>query len=66
MKTRLRIAGTVLLLAISLGLLDRCLHWMNQPSDLSLWRGLLGLLLLLVLTPAAITLIWTERNGRRV
>lgn len=63
MKTALKIGATALVLLIFIGLLDRFLHWMNQPSDLWLWTGLLGLVSLLILTPAVLALVWNL--GRR-
>ena len=58
MKTTLKVAVTALLLAIFLGLVDHCLHWMNRPSDFWLWTGLLGLVSLLIVAPAVLALLW--------
>jgi hypothetical protein len=67
MTLRLRIACTALVLVVSLFLLDHFMHWMNQPSDLLLYSGLLGVFSLMFLAvPALLTVIWTAGKGRRV
>ncbi|HWC18091.1 MAG TPA: hypothetical protein VG498_13810 [Terriglobales bacterium] len=58
MRTRLKLASSLAVLLVSLGALNRFLHWMNQPSDLWLYAGAFGALLLLVLVPAVIAVIW--------
>lgn len=63
MKTTLRIGASIALVAIFIGILDRFLHWMNRPSDFWLWTGLLGLVSLLILTPAVLAILWN--GGRR-
>jgi hypothetical protein len=63
MKTALKIAASVMVVLIFMGLVDRFLHWMNQPSDFWLWTGLFGLVSLLILTPAVLTILWNF--GRR-
>ena len=58
MKTRLKVASTLAILLASLGVFSRFLQWMNRPSDLWLYAGALGALLLVVLVPAVIAGIW--------
>ncbi len=66
MTFTMRIAGTVLVLGVALFLLDRFMHWMNQPSDLLLYAGLLGVFSVMFLAvPALLTKIWTAGKGRR-
>jgi hypothetical protein len=61
-----RIACTVFVLVAALFLLDHFMHWMNQPSDLMLYAGLLGVFSVMFLAvPAALTKIWTAGKGRR-
>ena len=67
MTLRLRIACTVLVLVVSLFLLDHFMHWMNQPSDLLLYSGLLGVFgVMFLAVPALLTMIWTAGKGRRI
>jgi uncharacterized membrane protein YccC len=66
MKRLLRIAGTLLLLVAAFSLLEHFFHWMNQPSDLLLYSGLLGVLSLLVAVPAALAAIWNRGRNRRI
>ena len=61
MKTRLKVAGTLAILLISLVALSRFFAWMNQPSDSWLYLGALGALLLVALVPAAIVGIWRTK-----
>jgi uncharacterized membrane protein len=66
MKTTLRIAASVALVAIFIGIVDHFLHWMNRPSDFWLWTGLLGLVSLLILAPTVLALLWNfGRRGER-
>jgi len=66
MKTTLRIAASIALVAIFIGILDHFLHWMNRPSDFWLWTGLLGLVSLLILAPAVLAIVWNAgRRGER-
>jgi uncharacterized membrane protein HdeD (DUF308 family) len=66
MKTTLRIAASVALVAIFIGIVDHFLHWMNRPSDFWLWTGLLGLVSLLILAPAVLAIVWNAgRRGER-
>jgi hypothetical protein len=60
----LKIAATLTVVVVSLGVLDRFLHWMNQPSDARLYSGLLGALSLLVFVPALLTAIWNSGKRR--
>jgi uncharacterized membrane protein YqhA len=52
MKSRIKLAMTILVLVLAVGCLSRFLDWMNLPSDLWFWSGLAGLLLLLVVNPS--------------
>jgi len=63
MKTALKVAASAVVVVIFIGLLDHFLHWMNRPSDFWLWTGLLGLVSLLILTPAVLAILWN--SGRR-
>jgi len=65
MQLSLKVAATMVIVVASFGVLDRFLHWMNQPSDLKLYSGLLGALGLLVFTPATLAAIWSWGKGRR-
>ena len=56
--TRLKIALTVATLFLAVGVLSWSFHLMNQPSDLKFYLGLLGVLKMFVVVPAAIWLIW--------
>jgi hypothetical protein len=58
MKTRLKFALSAAVFLVSLGVLSRFLHWMNQPSDFWLYAGAFGALSLVVLVPAVIAVIW--------
>jgi len=60
-----KIAVSGLVLAISIGLLDRFLHWMNLPSDFKLYYGVAGVMGLLVIVPAALQTVWKIRPERR-
>jgi hypothetical protein len=56
-----------LVLVVSLFLLDHFMHWMNQPSDLLLYSGLLGVFgVMFLAVPALLTMIWTAGKGRRI
>jgi hypothetical protein len=66
MQTTVKVAATAVLLVIFIWLLDHVLHWMNRPSDFWLWTGLLGLVSLLIGTPAILALLWNAgRRGER-
>jgi len=58
MHTTLKVAATAVVAVIFIGLVDHFLHWMNRASDFWLWTGLLGLVSLLILTPAVLALVW--------
>jgi hypothetical protein len=64
MQLSLKIAVTLIVVVISLGALDRFLHWMNQPSDMRLYSGLLGALGLFVFVPVLLTAIWNSGKRR--
>jgi hypothetical protein len=66
MKLSLKIAVTLIAVVVSLFVLDRCLHWMNQPSDFRLYSGLLGTLSLLIFLPALLRTVWSWGKGRRM
>ncbi|HKN35394.1 MAG TPA: hypothetical protein VJX16_19300 [Terriglobales bacterium] len=40
MKSRIKLALTILVLLLAVGSLSRFLNWMNLPSDLWFWSGL--------------------------
>lgn len=62
MKHRIKLASTILVLMLAIVSLSRFLDWMNLPSDLWFWGGLVGLLLLLVVTPSVVAAIWQPRG----
>jgi hypothetical protein len=64
MRLSLRLAASAVIVVAGLGALDRFLHWMNQPSDLWLYAGLLGTISLLIAVPAVLSALWTK--GRRL
>jgi hypothetical protein len=57
MNKRIRLALTVLVALLALASFSRFLDWMNLPSDLWLWSGIVGTLLLLVVVPSLIAAI---------
>lgn len=61
MRLTIKIAATGMVLAISVGVLDRFLHWMNLASDLKFYSGVFGVMGLLVIVPAALGLIWRPK-----
>jgi hypothetical protein len=63
MKSRIKLASTILVLMLAIGSLSRFLDWMNLPSDLWFWGGLVGLLLLLIVTQSIVAAIWLLRKG---
>lgn len=65
MRLSLKIAASAVIVVAGLGALDRFLHWMNQPSDLWLYSGLLGTISLLIAVPALLAALWNGR-GRRL
>jgi hypothetical protein len=66
MKSRLKLALTVLVLLLALAVFSRFLGWMNLPSDLWFWSGLSGALLLLVAVPSLIAAIWRPQRLRHI
>ena len=66
MQQCVKIAVTLIMVVASLSVLDRFLHWMNQPSDLWLYSGLLGTLSLAVFVPAILAAVWGWGKGRRM
>jgi hypothetical protein len=57
MNKRIRLALTALVALLALASFSRFLAWMNLPSDLWLWSGIVGTLLLLVVVPSLIVAI---------
>jgi len=62
MNKRIRLALTVLVALLALASFSRFLAWMNLPSDLGLWSGIVGTLLLLVVVPSLIAAIWRRQR----
>jgi hypothetical protein len=62
MNKRIRLALTVLVALLALASFSRFLDWMNLPSDLWLWSGIVGTLLLLVVVPSLIAAIWRPQQ----
>ena len=65
MKSRFKLALTVLVLLLAVAAFSRFLGWMNLPSDLWLWSGMIAVLLLLVAVPSLIAAIWRPQLLRR-
>jgi hypothetical protein len=53
-----KIAASGMVLALSVGVLDRFLHWMNLASDLKLYSGVFGVMVLMALVPMVLAVIW--------
>ena len=66
MQRSVKVAASLIAVVVSLDVLDHFLHWMNQPSDLKLYAGLLGTLGVLALLPAMLSAIWSWGRGRRM
>jgi hypothetical protein len=66
MKSRSKLALTVLVLVLALAAFSQFLGWMNLPSDLWFWSGLSGVLLLLVVVPSLIAALWRPQRFRRI
>jgi len=66
MKSRLKLALTVLVLLLALAVFSRFLGWINLPSDLWFWSGISGVLLLLVAVPSLIAVIWRPQRLRHI
>ena len=62
MNKRIRLALTVLVALLALASFSRFLDWMNLPSDLWLWSGIVGTLLLLVVVPSLFAAIWRPQR----
>ena len=62
MNKKIRLALTVLVALLALASFSRFLDWMNLPSDLWLWSGIVGTLLLLVVVPSLIAAIWRPQR----
>ena len=62
MTKRLKLAATALVLMLAAAFFSRFLNWMNLPSDLWLWSGIVGTLLLLVVVPSLIAAIWRPQR----
>jgi hypothetical protein len=62
MNKRIRLALTVLVALLALASFSRFLDWMNLPSDLWLWSGIVGTLVLLVVVPSLIAAIWRPQR----
>ncbi len=65
MKSRVKLALTVLVLLLALATFSRFLGWMNLPSDLWFWSGLTGVLAIVVAVPSLIAAIWRPQRLRR-
>jgi hypothetical protein len=62
MKTRIKLALTILVLMLAVAGFSRFLDWMNLPSDLWFWSGVGSLLLLVVVVPSLIAAIWRPQR----
>ena len=60
MKTHLKILLSLTFCLFSLGILNRCLEWMNRPSDAWFYAGALGTFTLLAVVPGVLGLIWRD------
>lgn len=58
MRSRIKLAVTILILLLAVSVFSRFLDWMNLPSDWWFWSGVLASLLLLVVVPSLIATIW--------
>jgi hypothetical protein len=66
MKSRFKLALTVLVLLLALAAFSHFLGWMNLPTDTWFWSGLTGVLALLVVVPSLIAAIWRPQRLRRI
>ena len=66
MKSRFKLALTVLVLLLALAAFSQFLGWMNLPSNLWFWSGFLAVLLLLVAVPSLIVAIWRPQRLRHI
>jgi hypothetical protein len=62
MRSRIKLALTILVLLLAIVSLSRFLDWMNLPSDTWFWSGLGATLLLLVVVPSLIAMIWRPQR----
>ena len=62
MNKRIKLALTILVVLLALASFSRFLDWMNLPSDLWLWSGIVGTLMLLVVVPSLIAVIWRPQR----
>ena len=58
MSIWLKVAISAGVILVAIGVLSRFFHWMNQPSDTWFYAGAFGVLGLLVLVPAVVSVIW--------
>jgi uncharacterized membrane protein YqhA len=65
MGKSLQLVLTILVLMLAIALLSHFLDWMNLPSDLFFWGGVLGALLLLVAVPSILAAIWRVERPRQ-
>lgn len=66
MKLSLKLVAAMVLMVAGLGALDQCLRWMNRPSDVMLYAGLLGAISLFIAVPALLSALWKAGRGRRM
>ena len=62
MNRRIKLALSILVVLLALASFSRFLDWMNLPSDLWLWSGIVGTLMLLVVVPSLIAVIWRPQR----
>jgi hypothetical protein len=58
MRGRIKLGATILILLLAVAVFSRFMDWMNLPSDLWFWSGVMASLLLLVVVPSLIARIW--------
>ncbi len=58
MRSRIKLAATILILLLAAVVFSRFMDWMNLPSDLWFCSGVSASLLLLVVVPSLIAKIW--------
>ncbi len=62
MRSRIKLAVTILILLLAVAVFSRFMDWMNLPSDLWFWSGVSASLLLLVVVPSLIAKIWRAQQ----
>jgi hypothetical protein len=62
MKSRVKMAVTLLILLLATASFSRFLDWMNLPSDLWFWSGVTASLLLLVVIPSLLARVWRAQR----